>query len=295
MDKDANREYKDTVFKMIFKQPENALSLYNAVNGSVYDDADMLEINTLENAVYMNIKNDISFLMMNQINLYEHQSTYTPNMPLRDLLYVSALIQKHVMTQSLYSRKRIMLPNPRFIVFYNGVEEMPEVTEHRLSDSFCRQEEQPGLELKVTILNINQGMNEELKNKCSMLGEYMIYVGKVREYAKEMSLKSAVEKAVDECIHENVLKEFLTVQKAEAIKMSIYEYDEERELRIIREDERAMGEEIGRNEGINAVVEILRELNMPEKVMIEKIIDKFGLSYEKAEEYLTGKCSVAMR
>ena len=86
----VQRNYKDTVSRMLFRKPENALSLYNALNGTSYTDASQITFNMLDNAIYMGMQNDISFLIMNEVNLYEHQSTYNLNMPLRDLFYVAA-------------------------------------------------------------------------------------------------------------------------------------------------------------------------------------------------------------
>ena len=242
----AQREYKDTVFRLLFSNKKRALSLYNGINGTSYRDESLLEFNTLENAIYMNLHNDISFVIVNQIHLYEHQSTLPVNLPLWDLLYIADILQKTIMDKTIYSKRRLMIPNPNFVVFYNGQEKMAERVELKLSDSFLVPTDNPELELKVTVLNINEGMNERLKVKCPELKEYMQYVDRVRKYSREMPLHDAVVKAVDECIHEGILREFLTEQKAEVVKMSIYEFDEEREMRLIREDER----EIGREEGI---------------------------------------------
>ena len=117
----VQRNYKDTVSRMLFREPENALSLYNALNGTRYTDASQITFNMLDNAIYMGMQNDISFLIMNEVNLYEHQSTYNLNMPLRDLFYVAELLQVYVKDESLYSSKLIKLPTPHFVVFYNGV------------------------------------------------------------------------------------------------------------------------------------------------------------------------------
>ena len=171
-------------------------------------------------------------------------------MPLRDLFYIADILQKMFMSKTLYSSKKIMIPNPNFVVFYNGMSSMPEKVEMKLSDSFAISADSPSLELKVTVLNINPGMNERLKEKCQDLKQYMIYIERVREYAESMSLKEAVTKAVNQCIKENILKDFLLEQKSEVIKMSIYEFDEEREMKLIREDEREIGREQGREQGI---------------------------------------------
>lgn len=240
------KKYKDTVFRLLFSNKQRALSLYNGINGTAYKDESLLEFNTLENAIYMNLHNDISFVIVNQIHLYEHQSTLPINLPLRDLLYIADILQKTIVDKTIYSSKRLMIPNPNFIVFYNGQEKMPEHMELKLSDSFLVPTDNPELELKVNVLNINDGMNEGIKEKCPDLKGYMQYINKVRKYNKEMPLKDAVVRAVDESIEQDILREFLIKQKAEVVKMSIYEFDEEREIRLIREDEREIGREEGR-------------------------------------------------
>ncbi len=107
-------------YKAIFREKDNLLSLYNALNGTAYEETDNLEITTLENAVYMNYKNDISFVFDFELMLYEHQSTCNPNMPLRDLFYVSRVLQNRIKDENLYSKSLIKIPAPRFVVFYNG-------------------------------------------------------------------------------------------------------------------------------------------------------------------------------
>ena len=250
------RNYKDTVFRMLFCDRKRALSLYNGIHGTDYRDDSLLQFNTLENAIYMNLHNDISFVMVNTVQMYEHQSTLPVNLPLRDLLYIADILQRMVMDKTIYSSRRVKIPSPEFIVFYNGMEKMPGQMELKLSDSFMVPTENPKLELKVTVLNINEGMNGELKEKCPALEQYMQYVDRIRRYHKEMPLKDAVERAVDECIREGILSEFLMEQKAEVVKVSIYEFDEEREMRLIREDER----EIGREEGKQSILTLSKIL-----------------------------------
>lgn len=165
----ARRDYKDTIFRRLFQDRENLLSLYNAVNRTSYTDAEALTVVTLENAVYMNMKNDVAFLLDNRLSLYEHQSTWNPNMPLRDLFYVSRTYQGLVKDETLYSSKRLKLPTPHFLVFYNGTEEREERSILKLSDSFeyCGNSEgrtKSGAE--GTGVNINQGKNKELLELC---------------------------------------------------------------------------------------------------------------------------------
>lgn len=245
----VRRNYKDTLFRMIFREKEQLLSLYNAVNGTQYTNAEELEIVTLENAIYMNMKNDLAFILDVSLNLYEHQSTFSPNMPLRNLFYVSRELQKHVNSDELYRSALVKIPTPRFLVFYNGRKEQPEKRILKLSDSYESPEEEPQLELVVTMLNINSGKNAELMERCQPLKEYALYVEKVRTYSKQMELAEAVERAVTESIQEGILSEFLLQYRKEAIEMSIFEYNEEEALKYIREDEFQMGKEEGIEQG----------------------------------------------
>lgn len=145
---------------------ENLLSLYNAVNRTSYTDADALTVVTLENAIYMNMKNDTAFILDDRLSLYEHQSTWNPNMPLRNLFYVSRTYQGFMKDESVYSDRKIQIPTPHFIVFYNGMERIPERVVLKLSDSFEKNDGKPELELVVTVLNINQGNNKEIMELC---------------------------------------------------------------------------------------------------------------------------------
>ena len=165
----ANRNYKDTVFRMIFSDRKNLLSLYNAVNGTSYKNPEELEIVTLENAIYMGMKNDLAFIIATNLFLYEHQSTYNPNMPLRDLFYISSEYQKLVDHKSLYSSVLQKIPAPNFIVFYNGTEKKEDRWENALSDAYETPDKEPRLELKVLTLNMNEGHNKELMEQCQTL------------------------------------------------------------------------------------------------------------------------------
>lgn len=237
----ANRKYKDTVFRKLFSDRKNLLSLYNAINGTAYMDASQLEIVALDNAIYMGMKNDLAFIINTNLFLYEHQSTYNPNMPLRDLFYISGEYQKLVDLKSLYTSTRLRIPTPNFIVFYNGTEKNEDRWVEYLSESYENMSGEPNLELKVIILNINVGHNKKLMEECQTLREYAQYVAKVRRYSEEIELNTAVECAVSESIQEGILKEFLQKNRAEVIAMSIFEYNEEEEKRKLRKAEYEAG------------------------------------------------------
>ena len=246
----ANRNYKDTVFRMIFSDRKNLLSLYNAVNGTSYKNPEELEIVTLENAIYMGMKNDLAFIIATNLFLYEHQSTYNPNMPLRDLFYIYSEYQKLVDHKSLYSSVLQKILAPNFIVFYNGTEKKEDRWENALSDAYETPDKEPRLELKVLTLNMNEGHNKELMEQCQTLREYAKYVALVRKYKKEMKLDAAVKCAVDECIQSGILAEFLKKNRAEVIAVSIFEYDKEEEEKKLRKAEYEAGYDDGKKLGI---------------------------------------------
>lgn len=276
------RKYKDTIFRMLYKDKKELLQLYNALNETFYDNPDDLEVYTLESAIFMNVKNDVSFLLDSTLNLYEQQSSFNPNMPLRDLIYVARQLEKYFRNESIYSSKLIKIPVPRFVVFYTGTKDQPERQILKLSDAFQKEVTVPELELKVLMLNINSGKNKELLEKCRTLKEYCIYVDRVRRYAQEMRIDEAVKRTVNECIQEGILAEFLLTQKAEVMAMSIFEYNEEIELKKIREDEF----ELGREAGIGALIDICMEFKLSRQETMMKLMEKFSLSQQNAEEYM---------
>ena len=237
----VQRNYKGSIFRMLFKDKENLLSLYNALNQTDYTDVDGLEITTLENAVYMNYKNDVSFVFDFELMLYEHQSTANPNMPLRDLFYVTDILQKRIGNTAIYGSRKVMIPTPRFVVFYNGSDLQPDRQTLRLSDAYEKKQRHPELELTVTVYNINHGCNKEIMEACRTLREYAMYVEQVRTYAKQMPLAEAVESAINYCIEAGILSEFLMKNRMEAISMSIYEYDEEAHHKLLFEEGREAG------------------------------------------------------
>ena len=253
----ANKKYKDTVFRMLFSDKKNLLSLYNAINRTAYEEPEELEIVTIKSAIYMGMKNDLAFIIDMNLFLYEHQSTYNPNIPLRDLFYISAEYQKLVNRKSLYSSSLQKVPAPYFIVFYNGTEKEEEYWENSLSEAYENLSGEPRLELKVITLNINDGHNKELMEQCQILKEYAQYVTKVRKYTKEMELNAAVERAVDECIREGILEEFLRDNRAEVMAMSIFEYNKDEEEKKLRKAEYEAGYDCGFDAGKETELNVL--------------------------------------
>lgn len=264
------RDYKSSMFCMLWEKKEELLALYNATNGTNYTNADDLEVNTLRNAIYLGMKNDVSFIFEMSLNLYEHQSTINPNMPLRDLFYVAQILQGIVKDENLYSTSLVKIPTPKFVVFYNGTDKQPERKVLCLSDSFSKNSGEVNLELKVEVININPGNNDELLANCKQLREYVLYIERVRLYTANMTIEEAVNRAVNECIAEGILADFLSKNKAEAIAMSIFEYNQEAHMKCVRQESFAEGKAEGKAEDI---LELLSELcKVPDEIQ-EKILD----------------------
>lgn len=237
----VNREYKSSVFKAFFSIKENCLALYNAINGTDYtEDAD-ITIETLDNSVFLKIYNDVSFVICGTINLYEHQSTINPNMPLRDLFYISDMYRAVVIKNedSLYGHKIVKVPNPSFMVFYNGREEGPEDAVLRLSEAFEHVTDNPELELTVHFINVNYGHNKDLMDRCRPLRDYSILNHRVScNLDQGMNIRKAATKAVDSCIEDNIMKDFLIKEKAGVIRMHVLDFNEEKYARTLRSEGR---------------------------------------------------------
>ena len=254
-----NRENKDRLFKLIFGRQENrawTLSLYNAVNGSSYTNPDDITITTVEDVLYLSMKNDISFLIADTMNLYEHQSTYNPNMPVRMLTYAAMVYSRYITGTKtyIYSERLKMLPSPRLVTFYNGTREMPDETILRLSDSFT-DEPDPCIEVKVRMLNINYGRNAELLEKCRPLNDYSKFVEDVRLLkSQNYPVEEAVHVAIRNLGSDSPIRQFLIVHESEVAMLWITEYDETKDRELFRQDcleeGRAEGLAEGRAEGL---------------------------------------------
>ena len=284
----VNRKYKDTVFRMLFSDKERLLELYNAVSGKNYNNADELEIVTLENAVYMGMKNDLAFLLNMNIYLYEHPSTVNPNMPLRDLFYITSEFSELVELKSLYSSALIKLPTPNFVVFYNGDIEIGDVSEYRLSDSYMTSVEEPALELRVTVLNVNYGKNVKLMEQCESLKEYAQYVALVRKYKQETgSLDDGVKLAIEHCINEGILEDFLRKNRSEVEMTSIFEYNKEEEDRKLYEAGVEQGIEKGIEKGVKQTKRKVACSLMKENMPLDKIASIIDVGVKELEKWKT--------
>lgn len=259
-----NRKHKDELFRKLFgENKENALSLYNAVRGTQYKNADDLKFTTLDDVVFMKMKNDVSFLFDRYLNLYEHQSTLSPNVPLRGFLYFADSYRQLLPEdERLYGSRLVEIPAPQYIVFYNGVERIEGGRKIlRLSDAFRPFGVSEGFEWTATVLDINYGANPEILEKCRVLSDYSLFISKIREFcrqaeaeriSKDETLGYAINRAVDYCIENDVLCEFLEKHRKEVVNMCLTEFNEERYGRIMHEE----GREEGRLEGVDAMIRL---------------------------------------
>ena len=243
-----NREYKSDVFSMLMEDKANALELYNALNGSSYDDPEQVEIVSLRNGISLSIRNDAAFIVDMNLSIYEHQSTYNPNMPIRSLIYFAEYLREMIKNRDLLSSRLIRIPTPHFAVFYNGTGDRSERETLRLSASYEKPTDRPELELVCTMYNINPNKDGELLSRCKVLDEYTQFVEAVRRFEKE-DTETSVRKAIDYCITNHILEGFLNNHRSEVEKAMAIDMTFERREVLIREEEREEGRKEGRKEG----------------------------------------------
>ena len=240
----VQKKVYDHLFIAIFgKDSERSkrwrLELYNALNNTNYTDPNALELNTLENVIYIKMHNDVSFLIDSQMTLYEHQRTTNPNMPLRGLFYFAKLYQKYIDSQNelIGTSTLLKIPNPNYIVFYNGDTERDEDYEQKLSDAFFIEDKSGKFEWTARVLNVNREYNLPLQKKCKPLYDYIQFTSRINDNkTKGMPIETAVDEAVDWACEQNLLEGYIREQKAEVKMNLLTEYDEEAYIRIWRRD-----------------------------------------------------------
>ena len=308
------RQYKDNVFCLLYRDKNNLLDLYNGLNDTNYTNVDDLTVTTLKGGVYMKYKNDASFVFGQDLYMFEQQSSRNPNMPLRFLHYLSDVYRQMYTNSDLHRSTMLKIPVPHFVTFYNGKQPLAAESILRLSDMYEKKIDYPELELMVRVININTANNEgnksrtfnsnindnsnmhtyssEFLSKCETLKDYMTFVNKVRVKTdvEKIDIRTAVTEAVDECIAENVLSEFFRNHREEVITVSIYEYDEEGHLEIVKEEGRQLGiaecKQLGLaeglNKGINAFIKLCKDMNLSDDDTVTKLIEDYQLSRDEA-------------
>ncbi len=248
-----NRKHKDRLFRYLFQDKKYLLELYNALHDSSYTDPEELEVVTMEDVIFMKMKNDLSFIIDSRLSLYEHQSTWNPNMPIRGLFYFSQQYKGLLGAEDadVYGKGQVKIPTPEYIIFYNGVGMAEDEETLYLSDSFYGGRGSGCLECTCRVLNIRRGHNGELMGKCRRLWEYSEFVSEIEAGMQTgLSRQEAVQSAIDRCIERDILTDVLRKEKSEVLRMSLLtEYDEKKHLRHTFEEGRAEGLAEGREEG----------------------------------------------
>ena len=256
----ANREYKNSVFKNLFHDAERALELYNALTDNCFTLRDGLYFTTLENVLFLDRSNDISFTIGGKLVVcIEHQATPTKNMPLRALIYIARVYEQIIDNKAIYRSNLVTIPTPEFYVLYNGEKDCPDETMLRLSDAFRYvnipgAENLPALELIVRVLNVNVGHNERILEKSESLRGYAVFVGKIREYQQTgQALEDAIASAMDYCIANGILVEYLEKNGSEVRNMLFTEWKLEEAQQVWLEEGREEGREEERLEMARAM------------------------------------------
>ena len=277
-----NRSYKDRLFKIIFEDKKELLSLYNALTGKNYQNPDELEINTIDDVIYMHLKNDMSFILDDWQNLFEQQSTFNPNQPLRGFFYFADLYKVKYFGKKIYSTRLLKIPTPQYIVFYNGTTSMPDKKELRLSDAFQQPTEQPDIEVVAHMLNINYGHNKELMERCRKLKEYAQFIDIIRHYLREnkqWSNEQAISKAIDDCIKNNILRDILQKERLRVMASILSEFDEVGYKEMIQDEAIEDGE-------IRGSIKLAYKLKLPKPEIIAILRHDYNLSDEEVNQYM---------
>ena len=284
-----NRSYKDRLFKIIFEDKKELLSLYNALTGKNYQNPDELEINTIDDVIYMHLKNDMSFILDDWQNLFEQQSTFNPNQPLRGFFYFADLYKVKYFGKKIYSTRLLKIPTPQYIVFYNGTTNMPDKKELRLSDAFQQPTTQPDIEVVAHMLNINYGHNKELMERCQKLKEYAQFIDIIRHYLKEnehWSNEQAISKAIDDCIQNNILRDILQKERLRVMASILSEFDEVGYKEMIRQEAYEDAYEEGVEYGVKTLIEFVQDIGYSKEDATTLVKQRFHLSDDAINQYM---------
>lgn len=269
----SNREVKDSAFTTFFGEPENASRLYAALGEEEVSPEDIRYV-TLEGVLFIARKNDLAFTVKNRVLVIsEHQSTLNENMPLRDLIYLGRTLEKLLSEKSLYRRKMISIPTPEFYVFYNGDAPCPAEKILRLSDAYLEKGEHPMLELEVKVININPSSGHRLLKECRPIYEYSWFIQRIKNYlADGWSRDQAIVQAVQDCLDNGIMVEFMNEHGSEAVNMLYTQWNWDDAMEVEREEAYEEGKEAGKSLGDLArsrqsILDLLEDLGeIPEDI-----------------------------
>ena len=302
-----NKQLKSSVFADLFQEcpeaKENALSLFNALEGTNYTDPSIINHFRIEDTIYKDSKNDVSFTVDNRmIVLMEHQSTINANMPLRCLIYVGRLYEKIIPAKSRYKEYLVQIPTPEFFVFYNGMDDYPSEITLKLSDAFITQPEVPALEVLVHVININPDKNNDILKKCAIINEYSEFIEVVRKHEKNKT-EQPYKAAIRECIEKGILADYLRREGHDVETFLQAKYDRELDLEVKAEEAFENGVQQGISQGITqgitqgineSVSRYIRKQRLKgtqDEQILTDIVDTFELSEADAKTLLKATTS----
>ena len=248
-----NREVKSSVLVDLMYEDESAeeneRSFYNALHEEQLPNNIEIKKLRVENVVYMNFKNDFSFKTGDQVLvLGEHQSTLNNNMPLRELMYIGRVLEQLIPIKDRYRKGQVHFPTPEFYTLYNGKDFMEKEKILKLSDAFETKSNDPMLELKVRVININPEAGHELLERCPIIREYSEFIEIIRKYQKKKDVEP-YKHAIEECIEKGILADYLKRKGSEVVNMLTAEYDYETDIEVQRGEAYDEGKLEGKLEG----------------------------------------------
>ena len=278
---EMKRSVKDSVFTYLFKQPEYTRQLYLALHP---EDTDVKESDfklvTLENVLTTGFYNDLGIQVRNRlILLVEAQSTFSVNIALRMLLYLAGTYKEYIEEQKLdlYGSHPVEIPRPElYVVYTGGRKEIPETL--HLSDLY---QGAGSAEVEVKVLR-DDGTGD-------ILDQYVRFCKIADEQREKNGLaQQAIDETIRICIAENVLAPFLASRQKEVLEIMVTLFDQEKIAEIhdynVAKAARQEGHQLGREEGIRAMVSTLRGMSVEQKQIAQKLVEQFGLLPQTAEE-----------
>lgn len=295
-DATINPKHKDRLFVKLFGGQEmkpNIISLYNALNGSDYPEDSDVEITTLEDVIFMGMKNDVSFMIDSRLTLWEQQSSWNPNMPIRGLMYFGKVYEAYfdkIGKERLFFSSLVKIPSPRYVVFYNGEDRknLAPITKLRLSDAFQFPADNTDFEWTATVYNLNGNNNSDLLKKCKPLSDYMAFINAIRRFKKGHTTEEAVNLAVDWCIENDVLKELLSKYRAEVKDMCLTEFDAKAYEDLVRKESLKEGQKKGMDK-LSKLIILLNDAGRSEDIIVaatdshrlQELLAEYGLNDEE--------------
>lgn len=263
----SNREFKDGMFRLLFSQEKAALELLNALEGIEGTDAGKIRIDTLESALYKRRRNDLAFRYDSiLLSIVEHMSTWSENMPIRELAYLGRTYEKIIPANALYREKQCQVPIPRFYVLYNGLRDRPLETTQWLSNAFPECEISPMIGMSLKVININYHKQHPILERSPLLNQYAQFVDRVRKHMNQAKKEGAgadrdeaIRNSVESCIKDGILEDFLRTHGSEVYNMFM-DVTWEEFWNIRMEEAEEIGEERGEKKAWEKAALKIREL-----------------------------------